>query len=283
MRLSLQDKLALALTSYGSMSALARDMGVSRNTVKRWLNEGQINEDESSDNAGELIGVKQIPDYAAPLIDTVFQIHSDVAREQARADGLPFNKAAPLYVERKTLRDGRKGERAVAEHTQHVRPDLRVMSIKQAAQSGVYLQASVRSRIDLKRYFKERAIEKIKERGWRMSPAELARSMLKSFIDKEEREKNRIIDKGEPFALFTQYENISPQRKDYLAAAMGIEEKIRNKHEPATGASNTALADAFLFQLMPRPFNEKPQVSSARKPRRQGATNKRHIRGAGPK
>lgn len=285
MRLTLQDKLALALTSYGSVRALSRDLGVSARTVGRWLRAGEVIEDESRDDVGEYVGVKEIPEYAAPLIDTVFEIHSDIAREQARVDKLPFNKAAPLFVERKQLRDGRKGDRAVAEHAQFVRPDLRVESIKHAAKSGVYLQASVRSRIDLKRYFKERAIEKIKERGWRMSSAELARSMLKSFLDKEAREKNRIIDKGEPFALYTQYENISPQRRDHLQAALGIEDKLRKKHEPATGTSNTALAEAYLFQLMPRPSNanDKPQVSNAGKPRRQSAASRRHIKGAGPK
>lgn len=282
MRLTLQDKLALALTSYGSMSALARDMGVSRNTVKRWLNEGRVNEDEASDQAGEPIGVLRIPDYAAPLIDTVFEIHRDVSKEQARVDKLPYNAAAPLFVERKALRTGAKGDRAVAENTQFVRPDLRVESIKRAAASGVYLQASVRSRIDLKRYFKERAIEKIKERGWRMSAAELARSMLNAFVEKERKEKNRIVEKSEPFSLFTQYENISPRRKDHLAAALGIEDKLRAKHEPATGAGNTALADAFLFQLMPHPNNAN-QNASAAKPRRASAKNRRHIKGAGPK
>lgn len=283
MRLRLQDKLALALTSYGSMSALARDIGVSRSTVKRWLNEGRVNEDESSDRAGEPIGVRQIPDYAAPLIDTVFAIHTDIAREQARIDKLPFNKAAPVFVERKQLRTGQKGDRAIAENTEFIRSDLRVETIKQAAKAGVYLQASVRSRVDLKRYFKERAIEKIKERGWRMKPSELARSMLDAFITKEAREKNRIVEKGEPFAMFTQYENISPMRGDHLQAALGVEDKLRRKHEPAATGNNTALADAYLFQLMPRPSNDKPQVTASTKPRSTRAAQRRHIKGAGPK
>lgn len=281
MRLTSQDKLALALTSYGSERALARDLGVSARTVGRWLREGQFNEDESSDDAGKRIGVARIPDYAAPFIDAIFVIHSELAREQAKVDGLPFNKSAPMFVERKTTREGKRGERAAAEHTQYVRPDLRVQSIKHAASSGVYLQASVRSRIDLKRYFKERAAEKIKERGWRMKPSELAKTMLNAFINKEAREKNRIIDKTEPFALFTQYEDISKRRSDPLEAALGIEDKLRKKHEPAIGSANTALAESYLFQLMPLRNNEKD--TSTAKPRRAQKASKRHIRGAGPK
>ncbi len=278
MRLTLQDKLALALTSYGSVRALADDIGVSARTVSRWLREGQ------TDDVGRSIGVRAIPEYAADAIDAVFAIHRDITKEQARIDRLPFNAAAPVFIERKPLRTtGQKGDRAVAEYTQFIRPDLRVETIKQSAKSGKFLQASVRSRIDLKRYFKERAIEKIKERGWRLSPAELARSMLNSFLEKEAREKNRIIDKGEPFSLYTQYENISPQRRDHLAAAMGVEDKLRKKHEPATGTGNTALADAFLFQLMPRQPNDKPQTATGAKPRSPSAKNRRHIKGAGPK
>jgi hypothetical protein len=213
MKLSAQDKLALALTSYGSTRALARDLGVSHQKVGRWLREGQ------RDELGHLIGAASIPADALGAIDTVFQIHAELAREQAKIDRLPFNKAAPVFVERKLMRTGEKGERALAEHTQFIRPDLRVATFKQAAQSKKYLQGSVRSQIDLKRYFKQLAADKIRERGWRMSPAELARSMLQSFVNKEAKQKNRIIDKAEPFPLFTQYEDISARRSDPLQAA----------------------------------------------------------------
>lgn len=276
MRLTRQDKLALALTSFGSVRALADAVGVSRSTMSRWLREGQDN------------GVREVPAYAGDAIQTAFEIHRDITREQARIDRIPFNTRAPVYTERKTLKTtGKKGDRAVADHTQYIRPDLRVDTMVGATRSGKYLQASVRSTIDLKRYFKQKALELAQSRGWRtdvLRTNDLARSMLSSFITKEKREHNRIIDKSEPFPLYTQYENISSQRKDAVEAAFGIEDKLRKKHEPAVGGKNTALAEAFLFQLMPHPqSNVNQSKSSSAKQKRASKANKRYIRGAGPK
>jgi len=283
-RLSSQDKLALALTSYGSVRALSRDLGVSHQKLGRWLREGQLGEN------GERIGVVKIPDEARGAIDAVFDIHVGIAREQARVDKLPFNKSAPVFVERKLMRDGNKGERVAAEHTQFIRPDLRVQTMVNATKSGKYLQASVRSKIDLKRYFKERALELAQQRGYRTDKyriKQLSDSMLGSFLKKEKEQKNRIIDKGEAFPLYTQYENISAARRaDPVEAALGIEDKLRRKHEPATGTGNTALADSFLFQLMPATLRNESNTDkkpSPTKSRRKGASNRRHIRGAGPK
>ena len=287
MRLTSQDKLALTLTSYVSVRALARDLGVSHQKIGRWLREGQ------RDESGARIGVVQIPTYAAESINAVFAIHSDLAKQQARIDKLPYNKNAPIFTERKLMRNGNKGERAVADNTQFIRPDLRIETMVSATKSGKYLQASVSSRIDLKRYFKERALDLAMQRGYRTDKyriKQLSDAMLDSFIRKEAAQKNRIIDKGEPFHLFTQYENISAARSSYpLEAALGIEDKLRKKHEPSTGGPNTALAESFLFQLMPHsklqpPHNESnTQKPAPAKPRRQRAASRRHIRGAGPK
>lgn len=241
MALTLQDKLALALTSWGSAAAMAAAAGVSPRTMKRWLNEGQE------------FGVKSIPLAATAAIDTLFQVHKDVTKWQARADGIPWSQWRPIFLERKMLRDGRPGDRVVGEHTQYIRRELRMQIMADQQRSQRYMAASVRSVIDLSRYFRLDAEGNVKRQySFGRTPAQNASHDLRAFIAKEKRERGRIIDKTEPFPLFTRYENISPQRDiDDMRGVIGIEKQMRSKHEPATGDPGTVAGDQFLFQLLP--------------------------------
>ncbi len=241
MALTLQEKLALSLTSWGSAAAMGEAMGVSTRTVGRWL------------RAGREGGVKEVPERAKAAINTVFELHRDVVREQARADQIPYNWYRPIYLQRKQLRDGRPGDRVIGEHTEFIERDLRMLVMADQQRSQRYLAASVRSVIDLSRYFRLDAEGNVKQKyAFGKTPAQVASNNLKAFTAREKRERGRIIDKTEPFPLYTRYENISPQRDvEDMRGVIGIEKQMRSKHEPATGPAGTVAADQYLFQLLP--------------------------------
>ena len=246
---------------------MAAAVGVSPRTMKRWLNEGYEN------------GVKAIPAYAADLVKILYESHRDVTREQAHADGIPWNQHRPIFLERKALRDGSPGARVVGEHTQYIKRDLRMQIMADQQRSQRYLAASVRSKIDLTRYFRLDAEGNLKHKyTFGKTPAQQAAQNLKSFAAKEKRERGRIIDKAQPFPLFTRYENISPQRDiDDMRGVIGIEKQMRSKHEPATGEPGTVAADQYLFQLIyaQETTNAKPKAA-----KRKGASKKRSKRRA---
>lgn len=247
---------------------MAEAVGVSPRTIKRWLNEG-----------GEA-GVKVIPAHAASAIDVLFQAHRDVVREQARADGIPWSQWRPIFLERKMLRSGRLGDRVIGEHTQYIRRDLRMQIIADQQRSQRYLAASVRSVIDLSRYFRLDADGNVKQRyDFGGTPAQIAARNLKAFQAKEKRERGRIIDKTQPFPLFTRYENISPQRDiDDMRGVVGIEKQLRAKHEPATGLPGTVAADQILLQLLPA--QEMTNAKAGKQAKRKVARKKRAKRRA---
>lgn len=245
------------MTSYGSQSALARDIGVHRRTLDRWLKEGE---------AG---GVRGIPDYARGAIDTVFEVHRDVVRAQAMADGIPYNYYRPIYLERKALRTGKPGDRVIGDHTQFIRSELRQEIMTDQQRSQRYISASVRSKIDLNRYFRLDAEGNVKDKylkRTRKTPAQTAASNLQAFVNRERAEKGRVIVKAEPFPLYTRYEDISPLRKKSdTRGVRGIEEQLRQKHEPATGQPGTVSADQYLLQLLPAPYVEQQKRKQAAK------------------
>ena len=84
--LSKQEKLALIMTSAGSMRNAASLIGITHQKLGRWLREGEQG------------GVSHIPDDPAIdyAINVAFSIHKDIARDQALSDGVPFNAKAPV-------------------------------------------------------------------------------------------------------------------------------------------------------------------------------------------
>lgn len=264
MALTLQDKLALALTSWGSPSAMAAAVGVSARTLNRWLREGYEG------------GVRRIPDHAAAAIQSLYLIHRDIVRDQARSDGIPFSFHRPIFLERKTLQNGRPGDRVAGEHTQYIKRELRMQIMADQQRSQRYLAASVRSKIDLTRYFRLDAEGEVKQKySFGKTPAQAAAQNLKAFAAKEKRERGRIIDKAQPFPLYTRYENISPQRDvDDMRGVIGIEKQMRSKHEPATGEPGTVAADQYLFQLLPAQDAHHDKPKAAQSAKRKGARKK---------
>lgn len=226
MPLSLQDKLALAMTSAGSMRNLAALVGITHQKLGRWLRE------ESP-----------IPREATKAINLAFKIHADISKEQARADGLPYDPLAPTLIQRPTLKDGTPGERVFIDRTQYINPDLRDQIIGTAQQSRRFLQVSIRSNINLYSYI-----------GTKAPPGASMVQMLNRidrdslaapFQAREEAQPGSNL----PAPLFTKYENISPGT-EVRRSRTGWNKKL-SKHSRHVGEKGTALADQILLQLTP--------------------------------
>lgn len=302
MKLTPQDKLALALTSAGSMRNLAALVGVTHQKIGRWLREGHPD------------GVKAIPREAHAAIDQAFAIHRDIAKQQARVDQVPFDRQAPVFMERKTMRNGEKGDRVFAEHTHFIRSGLRQEVVWNAQQSRKFMAVSIRSTVDIHRYSRRIAANEIKagrtdvdlktltgyvqtsfEKGLineakRQAARELPRNASPEqraelerviFGDLFERRSAAVTDRVKPQPIFTKYANISPQMGNDPRGVMTAESLLRRKHEPATTQAvegeardipMTRLADQLLFQLLPAKRNDRPnrktQPAQTAKPRR---------------
>ena len=150
--LTLQDKLALMLTSAGSQRVLARSIGISHQKVGRWLREGlPATIDPTTGYLIHSAGIRQIPKAFSDVIQAAFNHHITVSRLQAQFDNIPFNSKIPTFDYRGQLRkvdrDGNqiKGDRVFTSDTQFISPELRdkIFDFRQA--SGKYLAASIRS------------------------------------------------------------------------------------------------------------------------------------------
>jgi hypothetical protein len=253
MPLSSQDKLALALTSAGSMRNLAKLVGVSHQKIGRWLREGE---------AG---GAKSIPKDATAAINVAFAFHKDVTKQQAKVDRFPFNPNAPVFIQRPTLRNGQPGERLLATQTEYIKPELRDQIFLDLKKTKQVLAISLRSTVNLKTYLKgkptdtpKKLREKFKVRG---AKDERGRSTLMASFDQREAEKP---GSGFVAPINTTMTDFSP-RADAQLSIRDINSKLSSKHSPHA----IALADQFLIQTLPG------QYENQAKPKRQTAAQKR--------
>lgn len=223
-----QDKLALALTSAGSQRKLAALLGVSHQRVGRWLREGQPG------------GVKQIPVEAERSINTAFSIHKEITRAQARADKIPYFPDVPVYSYRPFLRNGKKGERLVAPHTEFIQQDLRMLYLAYAHRSGKFWGVSIRSVIDWYVYVTDQ--KRTSRDNYMTAGGELVHVPTGEIIRQTVK------------PIYTRAEDF--RRGSSIAKAIhSVEEKLHGKHE----RSAIHFADEYLLQLMPEDYdpNEK--------------------------
>ena len=276
--LSLADKLALIYTGAESQRNVAALVGISHQKVGRILKEEYASDSKVLRDPGLIAA-----------IDSAFRIHTDVARAQARRDGLPFDPALPVFysrlpmkvskmvdqVDRKTgemvrvkvpvidprtgLQQVAPGDRVAAQNTHWLSDTLRNAWISGKAKTGKFYAASVGSIVDI-RIYKKRA--DANQRGPR--------------TERQKENRRQIIEKLNAGAvnvpMFTKYTDLSFPAS---MIARDIDGKLRTKHEPATGNPGTLLANQVLFQLdtrnmePPRREAAKTIVSKARKkPRR---------------
>lgn len=233
-----REKLALSLTSAGSMRNLGALLGVSHQRIGRWLREGEPG------------GVRSIPSDALPLIDLAFDLHRDISKAQARAVHLPYTADAPVFVERPRMRridrttgERQQGERMIVPRTAFLGRELRERVIASMQQSGQFVAVSVRSLANLYHYLGIQKRFAETQSGRRIFKL----SMLNAFRARE-------IDAPGSNArapISTKKENISPGT-DVGIALEGIRQKMRQKHEPFTDPGD--LGTELFFQTTYRQF-----------------------------
>jgi hypothetical protein len=275
--LSLADKLALIYTGAGSQRNVAALTGLSHQKVGRIL-KGEYAADSKA---------LRDPGLRA-AIDTAFRIHADVARAQARRDGLPFDAALPVFYSRLPMkvsklidkvdprtgevvrvkvpvidpRTGRQqvapGDRVAAQNVHWLSDDLRNAWIAGKAKTKKFYAASVGSIVDI-RIYKKRA--DANQRGPRTESQRENRSQIVELVNAG------AIN----VPMFTKYTKL-----DFPARMIerDITDKLRTKHEPATGTPGTLLANQVLFQVDTRRMMEPTSDAKPRKTRAAKARKK---------
>ena len=252
MKFTLAEQIGLIYTSAGSLRNVAALTGISHQKLGRILR-GEASERVLSDP-----GLKA-------AIGVGLRIHADVARSQARVDGLPFNGDLPVYysrlpmkvseiVEKVNRRTGEvrrvkvpvidpatgkqrvvPGDRVGAQNTHYLSDRTRNAWIQGVAKTKKFYAASVGSIVNLKVY-KKKADEARKGKGPRTESQKAARAQIVE----------RINTGAEVGAMFTKY---TPLDFPGPAIVRDITQKLAAKHEPATGTEGTILANQILLQL----------------------------------
>lgn len=276
--LTLQDKLALALTSAGSVAELARRMGTSRSTTARWLREGHQG------------GVKRIPgdEFTRQGIDAIYRQHVRDCNRQSKAEGIPGS--VPIFLKRPWLKipdpktgERVKGQRLIVDHTMYIRNELRTAIVRAIHKTGAYVSASVQSIIDLALYNQaaQARYQSLGETQWNndieSNKAKDAREQIRKYLADQLKSMGRkqfgLTVFNSP--IYTKMADIRAD-SDIDAAVNKINSLLRERHEPATGNPGTAFQTAFLFQLAtPRPQNDNiVSISTARKKRARSSQGK---------
>ena len=275
--LSLADRLALIYTSAGSQRNVAALTGLSHQKVGRIL-KGEYAPDSK---------VLRDPGLIA-AVDVALSIHTDVARAQARRDGLPLDPALPVFYSRLPMkvskmvdkidrqtgelvrvkvpvidpRTGKQqvapGDRVAAQNVHFLSDQLRNAWIAGKAKTKRFYAASVGSIVDIRVYKKKRDAA---QRGPRTERQKENRRQI------QERVNAGAIN----VPMFTKYTPL-----DFPASmiARDIDDKLRTRHEPATGTPGTLLANQVLFQIDTRNMEA---------PRREAAKPARKTRAKAPR
>lgn len=259
--LTLADKIALIYTSAASQRNVAALVGISHQKVGRIL-KGQYAPDSA---------VFREPGLRA-AVDLAFSIHKDIARAQARKDKLPFDENLPVFYSRLPMPvskmvdkldpktgeivrvkvpvidpvTGRQkvapGDRVAAQNVHFLSDALRNAWIAGKAKTKKFYAVSVGSIVDI-RIYKKRA--DAAQRGPRN--------------ERQKENRRQIVEKINAGAvnvpMFTKY---TPTDFPASMIERDITEKLRTKHEPATGAPGTLLANQVLFQVDTR--NMEPPI-----------------------
>lgn len=250
MKFTLAEQIGLIYTSAGSLRNIAALTGVSHQKL------GRILRGEVSDRVLNDPGLKA-------AIGIGFAIHKDVARSQARVDGLPFNGDLPVYysrlpmkvseivekVNRKTGEVERKrvpvidpatgrqkeipGDRVGATNVHYLTDRVRNAWIVSTAKTKKFYAASVGSIVNLRTY-KKRA--DAAQRGPRTIKQQEGKQQIVE----------RINSGAEIGPMFTKYTELDFPGRMIIR---DIEQKLATRHEPATGDKGTILANQVLLQI----------------------------------
>lgn len=306
MKLTLAEKLALIYTSAGSQRGVAALCGISHQKVGRILRTGY--EGGFSPTSRALTD----PGLIA-AVNQGFAIHSDIARGQARAHGLPFDGSLPVFYERKPLtvtdpvKTGRTyvdpetgeikpeikykprldkngqpitypGDRVAALNTHWLSNRVRENWLAFIHQAGKFYNASIGSIVNLVVYSKRADAANI---GPRDKGKRYDKQSIKSRIS-DAKELRQTVIQGLIYTKYTPFDRRFP----IDAALADMYSKLNQKHSPAVGDPGTALASSILLQVDTRKdqndqskdaaFRLKhPRPAKPRKARRNQGGNKR--------
>lgn len=251
MKFSIREQLALIYTSAGSMRNVAGLVGVSHQKIGRALH--------SPENGGykETSRALSDPGFIA-AVKVAFSIHVDISRQQARADGLPFDPSIPVYSRRLAFVDNageiRPGLRVLADHTHWLTNEQRAAWISFEKKSNIYNNVSVGSYVDLLFYFErgEDYWKHLESRGqFRTPEQEKSRRSIAIKIA-------RNIERAWIYTPKTPLDGFPISQ-----VIADITRKLRAKHEPAATDPKAKVAGQIVLQI---------------KSRHDAATNKRKTR-----
>ena len=240
MRLSLQDKIALIYTQFGSQRLTADFLGISHQRVGRILKTG------SPELGGYTVNSRVLKDpELTQIVDFGLLVHTEIARAQAIADGIPFSAKFPVYSKRLIRSTGELSDRVIVSNTHWLSDNLRNSWIAFSNKTDRYVGISVRSTVNLSVYLDQasKRAEERRKKGGRISKDEL-RSILLGKMQFELDHTNGVQIK----AVYTKKTMMSANFPSSLVIA-DIEDKLTRKHQPATGDPKTAYADSIVLQL----------------------------------
>lgn len=295
MALSLQDQVALIYTSQGSQRAVARLLGLSHQKVGRILKAGQ--------EGGYSLKAPTLKDPALrEIVARGLRTHTDLARAQARRDGIPFNAEVPIYYRRlpdypktrmkvdpdtgevKLDREGKperepvldpatgrpvmmRSERIAAEHVHWVSDKLRDAWITRTQRTNAFAAVTVKSFVNLRAYMKQ-ADERARQNNARLGKKRTKdqvryRKYLKGLLDQAKSE-------GITDVIMPIYTRATPLEFSPSRVLKDVNDQIRQKHDPSTGPDfpETTRAASILLQTpnAPQPI-QPPRKARARKAR----------------
>lgn len=257
MKHSLRDKIALIYTSAGSQQTIADAIGVSRQTIGRYLH--------APEHGGYAPNSAKWKDHQVnAMVDLLFMMHKDVVKSQAKSDGLEYDAENPVFYQRLTKSNGEKGDKIAADHTHWLSNEQRTNWLAFAAKSKQFFWISARSTVNVAQYaFQAMARYEMLKR-YEQSPR------LEQYADAI---MNRIIEGKQKSGMYTARTYV--QNIPIRQVVADIEKKLITKHEPATGEPGTALADRFTMQARNGIEQSKSKPSSKAKAK---ASNSRRTR-----
>jgi len=267
MKLTSQEKLALAMTSAGSMRNLAALIGVSHQKIGRWLREGETG------------GAKSIPTDKATraAIDLAFTIHKDISKEQAAIENLPFIEKTPIFPVTKPRRDGKPSDRMFVPETPFIRGETRVKIMEGAARTKKFMSVTVESEIQAQSYLEELADKEIAAGKYKGKTKKWIVRHLKKVLTK-----SGVIGDTETLKLYTKRQPLGPiwvdgkpRWDDPYQAAVAVEDEIQRRHAPSANQPGGTLASTFIFQLAPKLTTQRGNTNAKPKARKAKWTNKR--------
>ncbi len=251
--LTLREKLALSLTSYGNVSRMARDIGITPYRLRSWLREGEpALIDPSTGDTLRRAGVKLIPDdvITKAAINEVFNAHKKRSKQVANFFDIPYSDKYPVFQFQKPRQNETKSDRTFVIGTEYLGDWLRARVIESLQETREYYSLVSRSVINLADYNKN--TDKTRDSRFPINKTQ------KSYRD----EIKQKIKSGQKYGvIYTGRIRMGPFVSDNTLDFPTPSEVIQDldyflnaKHKPATGEEGSALADQLVFQLIPQGF-----------------------------